>query len=399
MKGRRNGGSTGSTRGADADEYEIRAYEPADRNAVRSLYEQTFGPRSETWFEWYYLENPYLEEVPIVVAEHAGEVVAARPSLPVPLNVGGNRMLALVQVDPMVSPDHRRQGLFSRMVTHVYRRYASREPTISVGFPNEAVKGALEKLGSELSLHAGVSYRFPEYFRIQDPRAMVRESTDKPAPLAFARLSTSAVGGYLAVRDALAAGGGDIAVERIEGVPTTRLASLAGEPSLGVIRAVRDEEFYRWRFGDPRYDYRTYLAFSGGDPVAATVARWPSDPETQEHVVHVSEVVPPTGDAHGCEIGDGNRRERSLTALLDCVVEDAADAAGVATGGSVIPPSLLADRGFRHRNRFPLSMLSGTNYFVARPLTDEDVDEWTVGGCRLSDPESWQLSYFERELG
>ena len=391
-RGRETGATTG---GAGHDEYEIRAYEPVDRDAVLSLYERTFGERSEAWFEWYYVENPYLPEVPIVVAERAGEIVGARPSLPVPLAVGKKRVLALVQVDPMVHPDHRRRGLFSRMVTHVYRRYAPREPAISVGFPNAAVKGALEKLGSELSLYAGVSYRFPEYFRVQDPSAMVHEETDDSTHLALARLSTPAVGGYLAIRDALASGGGEIAVERVEGVPAARLAALAGKRRSEAIHAVRDEEFYRWRFGDPRYDYRTYLALSGGDSVAAMVARWPADPETQENVVHISEVAPPVGNVSG----DGDRRERALAALLDCVIEDAADAAGVATGGSVIPRSLLADRGFRHRNRFPLSAVSGTNYFVARPLTDEDIEEWTVNGCRLSDPESWQLSYFERELG
>ena len=398
MEERRGGETAASTGGAD-DEYEIRAYEPTDRDAVLALYERTFGGRSEAWFEWYYVENPYLEEVPIVVAEHGGEIVGARPSLPVPLAVGERRVLALVQVDPMVHPDHRRQGLFSRMVTHVYHRYASREPAVSVGFPNEAVRGALEKLGSELSLHAGVSYRFPEYFRVNDPAAMMREETDNSTHLALARLSTPAVGGYLAIRDALASAGGEIAVERVEGVPATRLTALAGEPPPGVVRAVRDEAFYRWRFGDPRYDYRTYLALSGGDPVAAIVARWPSNPETQEHVVHVSEVTPPTRDERGSESRGRDRREKALAALLDCVIEDAADAAGIATGGSAIPPALLAERGFRHRNRFPLSAVSGTNYFVARPLTDEDVEEWTVGDCRLSDPENWQLSYFERELG
>lgn len=377
------------TMGADA--YEIRAYEPADRDAVLSLYERTFGGRSEAWFEWYYVENPYLAEVPIVVAEHAGEIVGARPSLPVPLDVGEETVLALAQVDPMVAPDHRRRGLFSRMVTHVYRRYAPREPAVSVGFPNEAVRSALEKLGSELSLHAGVSYRFPEYFRVHDPAAMARTSTDDATYRALARLSTPAVTGYLAVRDAFATGGGGLAVERVEGVPSTRLATLADERPTGAVHASREEEFYRWRFADPRYDYRTYLALDRGDPVAATVARWPVDPETRENVVHVSEVLPPTGD--------GPRRERALAALLDCVVEDAATAAGVATGGWAIPRPLLADRGFRHRNRFPLSLLSGENYFVARPLTDEDVEEWTIGEYRLSDPESWQLSYFERELG
>jgi GNAT superfamily N-acetyltransferase len=370
--------------------YEIRSYEPADRDAVLDLYGTTFGPRSEAWFEWRYVDNPFLPEVPIVVAEHDGDVVGARPSLPFPLRVGDDTALAVLQVDPMVHPDHRRQGLFTRMVSEVYDRYADREPTVSIGFPDEPVKDALERLGDELSLHAGVGVPFPEYYRVQDPDAMARSATDDAVPQALARLSTPVARGYLAVRDSLGSRETDIAVESVDGVPAGRLADLAlgGQPRAAHAR--RTEEFYRWRFANPRFEDRTYLASRDGEPTAAMVLSRLTDPAIDTDGATVAEVVPLEGDAD---------RDEAVAALLDRAVADAADADLLAATGSGVPAELLADRGFHADTAFPLSGLSTTNYLIARPLTDDDVSEWTVGGRRLASPDNWRFTYCERALG
>lgn len=380
------------------DAYEIRAYEPTDRDAILDLYETTFGPRSEAWFDWRYVDNPYLPEVPIVVAERDGDVVGARPSLPFPLSVGDDTALAVLQVDPMVHPDHRRQGLFTRMVSEVYDRYADREPSVSIGFPNEPVKDALERLGDELSLHAGVSVPFSEYYRVQNPAAMARSATDDAVPRTLARLTTPVARGYLAVRDGLGSREYDVAVESVEGVPAGRLADLAREGRPRAAHARRTEEFYRWRFANPRFDDRTYLATRDGEPTAAMVVSRLADPAFDTDGATVAEVVPLDGDVAGGN-DRGDDREEAVAALLDRAVADAADADLLAATGSGVPAALLAERGFHADTTLPLSRVSTTNYLVGRPLTDDDLSEWTVGGRRLASPDNWRFTYCERALG
>jgi hypothetical protein len=60
---------------------------------------------------------------------------------------------------------------------------------------------------------------------------------------------------------------------------------------------------------------------------------------------------------------------------------------------------VLASNGFVANDRFPLSRLTATYWFSARPLTDEDVDEWVVNGRHLTDVDSWNLSFCELEVG
>lgn len=368
--------------------YRIRTYEAADREAVLGLYDETFGDRSGEWFDWRYADNPFLDGVPIVVAERDGEVVAARPSLPVPLSVGGERVLAVMQVDPMVHPDHRRRGLFSRMVTHVHERYASGEPSVSIGFPGTQVRGALEKLADELSLHAGVNVRFPEYVRVQAPGPVAKAATDGGAYRAIGQLATPAVKGYLSIRDRLSAGGDDLAVERLDGAPAKKLAALAAERRPDAAHAHRCERFYGWRFANPRVDYTTYLAHGEWGPVAALVLGRRTDGDADDATI--SEVVP---------LDDGDEWSEAVSRLVGTALEDAGDADVVRASGTVIPRSILQSWGFRHDDGFPFSLVSSPTYLVARPLAGGDVGDWVVGGTSLGDARNWRLSGCERQLG
>lgn len=370
------------------DAYVIRQYEPADREGFLSLYGEVFGERPATWFDWKFVENPYADEIPVCVVERDGEVVGARPSVVFPMSVGGRSVLALMQVDPMVHPDHRGQGLFTRMVEHVYDYYAVREPCISVGFPNEAVKSGLEKLHAKLSLDQGVVGRLPEYYRVQNPGALLPAGADREAVRAMARAATLATRSYLRGRDALATREEGTTVERIAGVPADRLAALGRSAVPPEAHATREAAFYEWRFADPRYRYVTYVARREGNPVAAVVAG--TRREGGATIAHVSDAVPLAGYS---------ARSSALSAILARVTVDHRDAAVVAAAGSSLPPSVLREHGFHSTESFPLSRASATTYFVARPLVDGPVAEWTVNGRRLADPTEWRISYCEREIG
>ena len=373
-----------------SDEYAVRQYEPDDRDGVLSLYETVFGDSrgGREWFDWKFVDNPYHPGVPMFVAEHDGEVVGARPSLPLPLTVGGERELALVQVDPMVHPDHRRQGLFTRLAAAVHDHYGPREPSVVVGFPNEAVKGGLEKLAEELSLDEGILERFPEYYRVQNPSALVDAAETDPLRRLTATLGAG-VEGYLAARDRFGNATAEGRVERHAGTPAALLAEVAAHRPTPHATAVRDRQFVEWRFRNPRYSYATYVLRRSGVPVAALVVGEQRDVELD--VVHVSDALPVGGG--------GRRRNGRLSTLLGRVVSDHADADLLAAAGRTLPRAVLASHGFVGNDRFPLSRLTATYWFSARPITDRGVDEWVVNGHHLTDTDAWKLSFCELEVG
>ncbi|QLG28537.1 GNAT family N-acetyltransferase [Halorarum halophilum] len=370
-------------------EYAVRQYEPSDREEVLSLYGTVFGRDDESWFDWRYVDNPYLSEVPICVADRDGEVVGARPSLPFPLRVGGERVLAIAQVDPMVAPEHRRRGLFSRMVTHVYGYYADREPSVSIGFPNEAVMGALSNLDEELSLHRGVTREFPVHYRLQDPGALLSSKVDDGAlGRLVGGLAGAAGRGVLSVRTGSPGGSATVTVTPYDGVPAAELANLAERSVTPRAHAYRDETFYRWRYANPRFDYVTYVADVDGRREAALMVGRKRAGDVD--VVHVSDVAP---------LGGREPWRTALDHLFSRVVADFDDADLLAVAGEVVPAGILDRYRFRPATAFPLSRLTATTYLVARPLTNRDVDEWRVGGQVLSEDDRWRFTFCEREIG
>ncbi|WP_232423686.1 GNAT family N-acetyltransferase [Haladaptatus paucihalophilus] len=364
----------------ESGSYVVRQYDPDDRAGVLALYETVFGDRRGRgeWFDWKFGDNPYLSHVPICVAERDGEVVGARPSLPVPLSVGGTRELALVQVDPMVHPDHRRQGLFTRMAKHVYDYYGPREPSIVVGFPNEAVKAGLEKLADKLSLRDGVLTNFTEHYRVQNPQAL------SDSPVASAALP--AIRGYLAGRDRMTSRAPDSVIDRYDDLRPAMLADIAATQRTASAHAVRDETFLAWRFLNPRYEYTTYVYRGEYGPVAMVVGE---QRKTDQTIVHLSDVLPVAG---------GTARERALSALLGRIIDEHRDADVIVAAGTTLPRSLLADHGFLPTDRFPLSRLTSEYWFSARPIGGPGGD-WTVNGRRLAEEGSWNLSFCELEIG
>jgi GNAT superfamily N-acetyltransferase len=370
-----------ATTETEADEsYVVRQYESDDRSGVLALYETVFGDRRGRgeWFDWKFRDNPYLSHVPICVAERNGDIAGARPSLPIPLSVGGTRELSLIQVDPMVHPDHRRRGLFTRMAKHVYDYYGPREPSIVVGFPNEAVKAGLEKLADKLALQDGVLTNFTEHYRVQNPAAL----TDSP----IASAALPAIRGYLAARDHLVSSASDAVIDRYDDLHPAMLADVAATRRTPLAHAVRDEEFLAWRYRNPRYEYTTYVHRGGDDPVAIVVGEQHG---TDQTIVHISDALPVSG---------GPSRNRALSALLGHVLSVYRDADVVAAAGTTLPRSMLAEHGFLPTDRFPLSRLTSAYWFSARPV-GEVGEEWTVNGRRLADEENWNLSFCELEVG
>ena len=363
----------------------VRPFRADDRSDFLDLHGEIFEPDyGREWFAWKYEDNPYVDHVPIFVAERDGELVGARPFFALEMSVDGDRHLALQPGDTMVHPDHRRQGLFTRMTEAAIERYGDGEPSFFFNFPNRQSGPGYLKLGWE---RVG---RRSTYYRIQDPSALLSQGQGSTATALAARLSKPVVAGYNRLRDALADPVEDLRVRRHESVPARELATLCqearrggsprGETRRGGIHVRRSQRFYEWRFDNPGWEYVTYVAEAAGEPVAGLVAG--TSDESGATTTKVTDVAPSPQSVDG----------DALATLLHRVIEDAAGS-DVLAAPSGLPRSILAERGFHPDDRPPLSSVSNPSTHVVRSLTGE----WELNGVDLTDAERWNLAFSEHD--
>ncbi|ADD04929.1 GNAT family acetyltransferase [Natrialba magadii ATCC 43099] len=190
-----------STRPRPQASYTVRPFRPSDRSAFLSLYDEVFDRKRGTgWFRWKFERNPFVDHVPIIVAERGGELVGARSFFAQPVRNGETVFPAFQPCDTMVHSDHRRQGLFGRMNELALERYAgqAQDPAFCFNFPNEHSKqGNINHGWRDVG-------SVPMYYRPQDPSTVLRavtgetaqtEPTDSAASIATAGSTESNVAG------------------------------------------------------------------------------------------------------------------------------------------------------------------------------------------------------------
>ena len=353
-------------------DYEIRPFEPGDADGFRSLYATVMGERKgQEWFAWKYAENPYAEEVPGMVAVRDGTLVAARPLLALPMRVDGEREVALQPADTMVHPDHRRQGLFTRMTERAMERYGDRP--FFFNFPNERSRAGYRKLG-----WAVVSER-ESYYRISNPRALGRSRGGGAAVRLASAAATPVARAYYGTRDRTAPDSPEIAVETASD-PAATLAELAASPPPDRIHAARDEEFYRWRLGNPDWEYTAYVAEREGDPAAAVVAGTATDSGVT--TTRILDVAPLEGAP-----------EDALAAAVGQIVADHAATDVFVAPPQGIPAGVLRAFGFHADSVPPLSRVASPTSHVVRALPADRATEESA----LTDPDDWLLTFAEAD--
>jgi GNAT superfamily N-acetyltransferase len=365
------GASADTDADVDADAYTVRPYDHEDRADVLALHETVFDGGDPEWFAWKYETNPYVDEPAIFVAEHGGTIVGARPYLAFRMRAGDDTHLGLQTGDTMVHPDHRRQGLFTRMTAASFERYADGEPAFQFSMPNAVSRPGYLRLGSE------VVDELSTYYRVQDPAAFAGDRSR------LARVAAPPVRGYLAARDALADPPGEVTVVRHVEPPAATLAALYRRRPPEGIHAHRDERFYDYRLGNPDWEYTAYTARLGETPVAGVVTG--NRTVNGRTVTNVAEVVPLVGD---------DQRDRGLAALLARVVADSADSAVIAVRGSVIPSATLRGLGFHSDRRLPLSAVASPTVLITSPFPVDG--DWRVAGRDLREPRNWRLTFLEQ---
>lgn len=360
--------------GAPGDDYVIRPYEPGDVDDFLHLYETVFDeddPKPE-WFAWKYEENPYVDHVPIIVAELGGTLVGARPFFALEMAVNGESVLALQPCDTMVHPDHRRNGLFTRMTDHAIERYASGEPGFFFNFPNEISLRGYLKLGWE---QVG---GLPRAYRIVNPRRVGKSGQERPIRRLGRMLAAPLSSGYLQFRDTWLSSSDAYRFRVEEPIPAGEFTSIYHRGVPHTIHVRRDERFYNWRFNNPDWAYRAYLTEEVQKPVGLITAS-PSDRDgAGASITRIVDVVP-------------LRRQfddDQTPALIHRVIEDNPESDLFVAPRSVIDSSTLHRLGFLSDTTLPLSLVMRQRRRVAFSLGED-----AVNGLGLLDEETWTTTF------
>lgn len=359
----------------DTDECDVRMFEPGDRDGFIALYNHVLDSGGDHWFAWKYETNPFADHVPVVVAEKKGRVIGAKCAVTIRIRVGDRTVDALQPADTMVHPEHQRQGVFSRMTTFMKEYYAPRSPALFFNFPNEKTLAGARKHGWEM---VG---QVPTYYRIHRTSALVGNGSSGVAAPGFG-LFDAVFGAYNRMRTGLGPSRPDVPVEGHDGVPATILAELYRRSVPDELHAERSEEFYDWRFANPKWTYRTYLAGRSGPDVGVVTGVGTRDGQS---VVNVVDVAPLSG----------SDRRPALYAALRRICADSEDADVITVSGHGVPKDVLASLGFLPDTGFPLSMVSSPSAFVSRPLSGDG--HWTIDGHDVRHMDDWLLTFADQD--
>lgn len=355
-------------------DYDIRQYQPSDRDGFLSLYETVMGSeRGADWFEWKYEANPYTDHVPMLVGVSEGEIVGARPFFALPMSINGDRGIALQPGDTMVHPNHRRQGLFTRMTERAIERYSGDHPFF-FNFPNDQSRPGYLKLGWEI-----VSGR-SSYYRIENPEKIAEYRDSGTAIQLASKIATPVARGYYGLRDRITSPTADLTIRAESEPPAEELTALYRSAVPDDIHALRDEQFYQWRFDNPDWEYITYIAERGTDPVAAITTG--TSVGTGPTTTKLTDVVPL-----------GSASEPALVSLIDRILTAHTETDLFVAPSQGFPEPVLETFGFHPDTAPQLSFLASQTTHVVRTFPSSR----ERNGRTVTDPESWLMTFVEED--
>lgn len=352
----------------------IRPYQSTDKGDFLSLFETVMGEKKTAgWFHWKYETNPYVDHVPILVALNEGTVIGARPLFALPLVINGEQDIGIQPGDAMVHPEHRRQGLFSRMMEQMVEKYSGAFP-FYFSFPNNISKPAHIKHGSEV-----VSKR-SSYYRIENPSNIADIRTDRGTIQFISRIGTPVAKKYYRLRDAITRGG-EIGTIRTESdPPVADLAALYQTSVPDKIHAFRNERFYQWRLKNPDWEYTTYIAGDDAGLEAAIITG--TSVKSHTTITKLTDVVPLE-----------TAPDSALVGLISQILADHSETDLFVAPPQGIPDAVLKKFGFVPDTTPPISFLASQTTHVVRTLTTS----WTHNGLNITDPDNWLLTFIEED--
>jgi len=186
--------------------------------------------------------------------------------------------------------------------------------------------------------------------------------------------------GYAGIKTPLTDAPEGITVTRTDRVPADVLASLNADAVPSGIHTPRDREFCHWRYENPDWWYRYYVARREGDPVGAAVVGTRAG---RRGAVRLTDVLPVTLEPD------------PATALLRAIISDVAEHSAI-LAPSTLPRSVPTAFGFHRDTAFPLSRVSSPTMLAVRPAA-QDPEAWSPeirSAARLS---NWGITFAEQD--
>jgi len=358
------------------EKYIIRQFEKKDLEDFLNLYSVVFDKKgTEEWFDWKYRSNPYVDHVPIFIAEKNGTVVGARAFFPLGMTDTLGDWVAIQPCDTMVHPNYRRQGLFTKMTQRALEYYNNNERSDFVfNFPNDnSRRGNLNMDWKSVDI-IDRRFRFNHFART------IHTQTDQEPIRIVGSLLNPPVRIYNKISDWLSLQSIDsgLETETENGVATNTFFELYESVSFDKIHANRSKRFYQWRFANPTRRYRSIIVRRNGSPVAGAIVGV-SNRESLTHA-RITEIQPL----------DTIKKSES-DALLSRILDEYSDADVISVFGRSLPTA--ASWGFLSDQRFPLSKVRSSIHLLTRPVNLQA--GWSLEGHKLLDPSEWALSYTE----
>ena len=346
---------------ATTDELTLRAATEEDLPAILELMRLSLGegltPRSEAFWTWKHLDNPFGPS-PVLVAEAPdGQLVGLRVFMRWTWRTGGREVEAVRAVDTGTHPDWRGRGIFTRLTLALAERLGEEGVAFVFNTPNRFSRPGYLKMGWALAGRPTLWVRPLRPLRLIKTLARLKLGKGEASR-----------GGALAIE-----GVADAAEALARPDLDAFLAKLQSEPARPYTTP-RSAAYLRWRYGQiPGYDYYA-LADVDGDEGALVVfrGRWRSGLRE----ISLGEVlVTPTPQ--------GRRRGRALLRRLAREVE--ADYLVAAAARGTPERGTLARTGFLPVPRAGL-------YLTVREL---DRPPGTPDPLKLS---SWRFSIGDLEI-
>ena len=180
----------------DGTKYEIRWYEPGDESGLVELFSLIDESRDREWFRRTYVDLPYLNYVPSVIAETGDEIVGACPYAACPIRWRDEVKLAVFLQHLVVHPEHRGRGVYRAMNEPGTERYVEGQVALRISDPaNEKTVDACRRQGHMI-------FEPPtRYFRIQHPDVLAEELVFERSSRPLRALTRPLTRKYFALRD------------------------------------------------------------------------------------------------------------------------------------------------------------------------------------------------------
>lgn len=121
----------------------IRPYKEGDEEGILELWKAVYPERKYDkhqwmrWWHWKYRDNP-AGSSQIWLAEDEARIVGQYPLIFMNMKIGNHILKVFQNVDLMTHPDHRYQGIFSKLESQALNETERDKVYITIGFPNKA---------------------------------------------------------------------------------------------------------------------------------------------------------------------------------------------------------------------------------------------------------------------